>query len=165
MAFQIYILANKLFSSSQKAFTLENVKKLGEKRDNQIVYSEFEALYLVETYNAQIIKNNKILSNHEIIKLFSKEKSFLTKYYVFKELRKKGYIVKAGLKFGGDFRVYEKNNPHAKYICYPFSSEKIDIKDLISKTRVAHSTGKKLLLAFVDKEDDVLFYEIDWIKP
>ena len=165
MTFQIYILANKLFSSSQKAFTLENSKKLGEKKDNQIVYSEFEAFYLVETQNVQIIKNNKSLSKNEIIKLFSKDKSFLTKYYVFKELRKKGYIVKAGIKFGGDFRVYEKNKPHAKYICYPTNQEKIDIKDLISKTRVSHSTGKKLLLAFVDKEDDVLFYEIDWVKP
>ncbi|MDD5193613.1 MAG: tRNA-intron lyase [Candidatus Nanoarchaeia archaeon] len=173
MTFPIYILAGKLFSNSQKAFTLENTKKLGERKDNKIVYSEFEALYLAETYKAQIIKNSKTLSNNEIIKFFSKDKYFWEKYCVFKELRKKGYIVKVGIKFGGDFRVYSRpknlrdfsaNHHHAKYICYPTNSEKIDIKELISKTRVSHSTGKKFLLAFVDKEDDVLFYEIDWIK-
>jgi tRNA-intron endonuclease len=173
-SFPIYILANKLFSNSQKAFTLENTKKLGEKKDNQITYSEFEAFYLVETHNAQIIKNNKPISKEKLIQNFSKkDKNFHIKFLVFKELRKKGYIPKTGLKFGGDFRVYCNSkksgdfsacHPHAKYICHVINSEKLEIKDLVAKTRISHSTGKKLLLAIIDKEDDVSFYEIDWVK-
>ena len=37
--------------------------------------------------------------------------------------------------------------------------------DFASKNRVAHSTRKKLLIAVVDEENDVSFWESNWIKP
>jgi tRNA-intron endonuclease len=122
---------------------------------------------LLENKESELIKNNKKLNFEQAVKLFTKEtKDFFIKYLVFKELRKKGYIVKAGLKFGGEFRVYEQYNlNHAKYICFiAKNSSKIIWQDLISKIRVTHSTAKKLLIAIVDSEDDLLFYEMDWIK-
>ncbi len=165
--FSIYLNSAQLFSNSQKAITLQNSKKLGEFKDGKVIYSPFEALFLVEAGKAELIANKK-QTKEQIIKIFSKkDKEFLTKYIVFKELRKKSYIVKAGLKFGGDFRVYDKNkfnSNHAKYICYPIKSQKIELKDLIAKIRISHSTRKKLLLAIVDSEEDILFYEIDWVK-
>ena len=164
--FPVYLIGTKLFSSSERAFTLNDQKKLGEKREGKIVYSPYEALFLLERKNAKIIKNNKELSKENFIGIFLKhDKDFYIKFLVYKKLREKGYIVKEGLKFGGEFRVYEKHKiQHAKYICYPFSSPKLDTKELISKVRIAHSAAKKLLLAIVDSEEDVLFYEIDWIK-
>ncbi|MBR9704148.1 tRNA-intron lyase [Candidatus Pacearchaeota archaeon] len=87
----------------------------------------------------------------------------------YKKLKNKGYVIKSGLKFGGEFRVYEKKsfikNKHAKYICIPIKqTEKIEPKDIISNIRVTHSTGKKLLLGIIDSQEDVTFYEIDWVK-
>ena len=56
-------------------------------------------------------------------------------------------------------------NKHAKWLVYPIKqSEKSNWNEFISKNRIAHSTGKKILLALVDSEDNVLFYEIDWKK-
>lgn len=166
--FSIYLSASQLFSNSQKAMTIQNSKKIGELKEGKVIYSPFESLYLIEIGKSEIFKENKKISKENLIKLFSKkDKEFFTKYLVFKELRKKGYIVKAGLKFGGDFRVYDKNNfnsSHAKYICYPIKSTKIETKDFIAKTRISHSTGKKLLLAIVDSEEDIMFYEIDWVR-
>lgn len=161
---QIYISGDRLFSNSEKAFQLEDSKKLGEKKENKIVYSEFEALYLKELVQAEIIKNNKKLTEEQLIKLFSK-KDFKINYLVYKYLRKKGLIVKTGSKFGAEFRVYEKNNQHAKYLVYIVKqSEKLNLHNLISKIRISHSTGKKLLLAILDSEEEILFYEIDWKK-
>ncbi len=171
--FPIYIQGENIFSNSNKAFSIQDSKNLGEKSNNKITYSEFEAFYLFETNQAKIIKT-KPLSEEQIIKEFSKkDKEFSIKYPVFKALRKKAYIVKTGSKFGTEFRVYSSSknlndfsasHPHAKYLVFPIKqSEKLNLHELISKTRIAHSTAKKLLLAIVDKED-VLFYEIDWLK-
>ena len=37
--------------------------------------------------------------------------------------------------------------------------------EFAAKNRVAHSTKKNLLIAIVDAEADVTFYEIQWLKP
>jgi len=60
--------------------------------------------------------------------------------------------------------VYEKKDKHAKWIVFPISKPKININEFISKNRVAHSTAKKLLLAIVDHEENIIFYEVNWLK-
>ncbi len=167
--FPLYLSNDRIFSNAEKAMNLAELRKIGELKEGKIIYTSFEAMFLQETKKAEIInlKNNKILKEIEIIKHFTKkDKEFLTKYLVFKYLKNKGYIVKTGLKFGEEFRVYNKYDKHARWIVYPIkSTEKIEPKELISKSRISHSTGKKLLLAIVDSEEDITFYEIDWLKP
>ncbi len=219
--FPLYISGERIFSNSQKAINLQDRTKLGELKEGKVIYSVFEALYMLEAKKAEIInlKNNKKLSEASLISIFSKkDRDFHTKFIVFKYLKNKGYVVKTGLKFGEEFRVYcnpKKSSalsksrdfepidnppnkvtlnrgfsiyptpnkgdtikgieyikdflacpPHAKWIVFPISSnEKIHPKELISKSRITHSTGKKLLLAIVDSEEDISFYEIDWVKP
>jgi len=78
---------SNLTSNSQQAFTLQNKSKFGEKKSGKIIYSKYEAFFLVETKKAESKKK---------IKLNNKEKN---NYLVFKDLRKKGYVVKTALKF------------------------------------------------------------------
>jgi len=167
--FPLYLSGERIFSNSEKAISLQETKKLGELKEGKVIYSPFEALYLIEKHVAIFIslKNSKQLKEFELISfLLKKDKSFHTKYIIFKHLKDKGYIVKTGLKFGEEFRVYTKKDKHAKWIVFPInSSDLISPKELISKSRITHSTGKKLLLAIVDSEEDITFYEIDWVKP
>jgi len=97
------------------------------------------------------------------------DKRLEIKYPVFKDLRKRGYVVKTALKFGGDFRVYEKSlksKKHAKWIVFvDYESKRITWHEFSAKNRVAHSTNKKLLLAIVDEEGDITYYEVRWLKP
>lgn len=167
--FPIYLSNERIFSNSQKAINIAELRKIGEHKEGKVIYTSYEAFYLQETKKAVIkdIKKEKPLSENELMSsLTKKDKEFHTKYIVFRNLKNKGYIVKTGLKFGEEFRVYKKQDKHARWIVYPIkSTEKINPKDLISKSRISHSTGKKLLLAIVDSEEDISFYEIDWIKP
>jgi tRNA-intron endonuclease len=161
----IYI--ETLSSNSQTAFTLQDSKLLGEKKQGKIIYSPYETLYLIELKKAKAIKNNKQIKDDEVIKIFSKKyKDFSINYVVFMDLRKKGYIVKSGLKFGSEFRVYEsKKDAHATWIVFPVAqSRKINWEDFIAKNRIAHSTGKKLLIAIVDQQEDIAYYEVSWMK-
>ena len=166
--FPLYLEKDRLFSNTKKAIDLQDKSKFGELKDGKVIYSSFESLYLLEKNLINILKYNKQVSESDFIKTCSKkDKDFYLKYIVYKYLKNKGYLVKTGVKFGEEFRVYVKSTPnHAKWIVFPLKqSTKIDPKEFISKVRVTHSTGKKLLLAIVDQEQDITFYEIDWIKP
>ncbi|MEM4331127.1 MAG: tRNA-intron lyase, partial [Candidatus Pacearchaeota archaeon] len=117
-----------------------------------------------------INENEKNVEKEEVIKKFlKKDKNFLLKYLVFEDLRKRGYILKSALKFGADFRVYDKGfkskEKHSKWLLSVFSEhEKINLKDFSSKNRVAHSTNKKFMIAIVDDEKGITYYEINWMS-
>lgn len=163
MVFQIYLIGNKFQSNKSEAQELASKSSIGEFKGGKVIYSIYEVLYLLDNKKAELISSkNKKISFHELVK-----KANHTIYLAFKDLRNKGYILKEGLKFGADFRVYNKGDKpgkrHAKYLLYVTeSSKKLNLKDFAAKARIAHSTNKILLLAIVDSEEDVSYYEINW---
>jgi len=160
--FEIYQSGNQFSSNKSSAIALASKSSLGELKSGKIVYSLYEILYLLDKKHAELIKQNKKVSFEQLLK-----KANENIYSAFKDLKEKGYILKEGLKFGADFRVYNKGDKpgkaHAKYLLYAISSnQKISPKDLAAKARIAHSTNKILLLAIVDSEQDISYYEINW---
>jgi len=165
-----YIMGEVVSTNEAEAFTLFKKSNFGQPIGQKIQYSLSEALYLVEKGKIEIIKNKKIITFEELFKLFKKIDSRIQlKYPVFKDLRDKGYVVKTALKFGADFRVYEKgrtpDEEHAKWIVFvEHESNKFSWQDFSSKNRVAHSTKKNLLIAILDEESDVSYYEVSWVR-
>ena len=77
---------------------------------------------------------------------------------------------KGGLKFGADFRVYERGvkpgEDHAKWVVFPVKeSSTLTWHEFSAKNRVAHSTKKRLLIGCVDDEGDVTYWEARWVRP
>ena len=82
----------------------------------------------------------------------------------------RGYIVKTALKFGADFRVYDRGvkpgEDHARWVVYPVHEGSVlTWYEFAAKNRVAHSTKKRLMLGIVDDEGDVTYYEVRWMRP
>lgn len=158
-------------ASSQEAQTLYDQARFGEIVDGKFQYSLVEALFLLEKGKMDILDKKKKLTNDEFIKKAGKkDPRFWVRYCVFRDMRNRGYIVKTALKFGADFRVYERGKKpgeeHAKWILYPVQeSEGFSWYEFAAKNRVAHSTKKRLLIGIVDDEGDCTFYEISWIRP
>ena len=157
-------------SNSSEAHALYKKSHFGELAGEKIQYSLSEALYLVDNGKMDIYSRNKKILKKELINKFRRlDKKIQIKYPVFKDLRKKGYVLKTALKFGADFRVYEKGGykkKHAKWIIFAdHESKKLALHEFAAKNRVAHSTRKKLLLAIVDEENKITYYEISWTKP
>lgn len=157
---------------SELANQLYEKNRFGELRNKKIHYSFSEALYLFEEEKLDLIdsKGKKLDFDSFIKKAKKSEPKFWTKYCVYKEMRKRGYIVKTALKFGAEFRVYDRGikpgEDHAKWILYPVNErEMFTWYDFSAKNRVAHSTRKRLLLGVVDEEGDVTFYEVKWTRP
>ena len=164
---QSHLTKQTISSNSQEAYSLNKKSKFGEKIGEKIQYALSEALFLVETGKMQVFQKEKLIPKKDLLKKLQRiDKRLEIKYPVFKDLRKKGYIVKTALKFGGDFRVYTKKEKHAKWIVFvDHESKKLTWQEFSAKNRVAHSTNKKLLLAIVDEESGIIYYEVNWLKP
>ncbi len=162
------ISSESISSNSQDAFLFFDKNNLGERKGDKIVYSIYEAIYLIEKKKMELIPKK---TKEDLIKKFSRnDKRILAKYLVFKDLKDKNYTVKTALKFGADFRVYAKgkkpSEDHSKWVVFVNNeNEKLNWHDFVAKNRVAHSTKKKLLLGIVDEEEDITYYEVDWTKP
>jgi tRNA-intron endonuclease len=164
--FPIFISNTRIFSNSKKAIDLFDSKKIGEFSEGKITYSPYEAIFLVEKERARLFENEKEISLNSLIKKLSKKTpELITNYILFKDLRKKGFVVKTDLKFGTEFRIYKKSEKHAKWISFAIQeNEKLNLKDFIAKNRIAHSTAKKLLIAIIDSQENINYFETDWLK-
>jgi tRNA-intron endonuclease, archaea type len=165
------LVSEKVVSNTAEAQNLFSNSRFGEKLGEKILYSLPEALFLVQNKKMELVDSrDKKLAEKEVLKKFERiDKKFKTKYLVFKDLRKNGYIVKTALKFGAEFRVYEKGKKigkgHSKWICFPVSENKtLTWQEFSAKNRVAHSTKKNLLIAVVDDEGSVSYYEVKWTR-
>jgi len=165
------LISKTITSNSKEAQNLFGEKRFGERVGEKIFYTLSESLFLVQDKKMEIFdyKDKKLTEKEIEIKFQRMDKNFKTKFLVFKDLRKKGYIVKTALKFGAEFRVYDKNKSakeHSKWILFPVSENStMTWHNFSAKNRVAHSTKKNLLIAVVDEESDVSYYEVKWTKP
>lgn len=134
--------------------------------------SLLEALYLIEKGTLVVVdgRNKEIDSDRFIKKAKKTEPKFWVRYSVFKDMRDRGYIIKTALKFGAEFRVYDRGikpgEDHARWVIYPVKEGwMLTWHEFAAKNRVAHSTKKRLLLGIVDDEGDVTYYEVRWMRP
>ncbi|HTZ41722.1 MAG TPA: tRNA-intron lyase [Candidatus Omnitrophota bacterium] len=166
-----YLVGEIVSSNSSEAYSLYEKSNFGEKKEGKIIYSPSETLFLSEKGRMDIFSAKKRLSHEELMKKFKKiDKKIQIKYPVFRDLREKGYVVKTALKFGAEFRVYEKGKKvgeeHSKWVVFTdYESKTFSWQEFSAKNRVAHSTKKNLLIAIVDEEGDITYYEIRWVKP
>lgn len=163
---------NVILESSDQARDLFAKSRFGTVlTGGKVKLSLLEATYLEEKEKIIVKRGRKTLTHEDLLRAGkSQEKSFATKFVVFRDLRTRGYTVKTALKFGAEFRVYDRGvqpgEDHAKWIVYPVhESGSTTWYEFSAKNRVAHSTKKRLLLGIVDDEDDVTYYEIKWTRP
>ena len=152
---------------------LYNQSRYGALLDSgKLQLSLIEALYLMEKNTIEIHKSkSKKMDFDEFSKKAKKlEPNFWVRFCVYKDIRNRGYIIKTALKFGADFRVYDRGvkpgEDHAKWIIYPvYESSTLTWYEFAAKNRVAHSTRKRLLIGVVDDENDVSYWEVRWMRP
>ena len=135
-----------------------------------IELSLIEAYYLLTKGKIHITSKSTLLDEESFLRRAKRiDRRFRVKYALYETLRDRGYILKTALKYGADFRVYEKGvrpgDNHSRWLAYAVSeTEYVSLTDFVAKNRVAHSARKKLLLGIIDNELSVTLYEIGWVK-
>ena len=168
----IFVKGHVISENKGPAKSLYTKSRLGEVKQGKVQYSLVEGAYLLEKKKMNVVdyKGNKLKFDDFLRRVRRIQSNFWVRYCVFRDLRDRGYIVKTALKFGADFRVYDRGKKpgeeHAKWIVFPVhETETFSWYEFSAKNRVAHSTRKNLLLGVVDEENDVSYWVCSWIKP
>jgi tRNA-intron endonuclease, archaea type len=153
----------------KKAIILNEKNHYGKMHQDELQLSLLEAVLLQEKEKIKLFNNGKQMSLEDMIGLI-RDKGLFNKYLVFRDLRNRGYIVKTGFKYGSEFRLYERGKSpgdgHSDYLIKVLTeNQQISISDFSSYVRVAHGVKKKLLMAVVDDEKDITYYNVEWTKP
>ena len=161
---------DRVIVQHQHAHNLYNKRYFGNLTDEGLELSFIEALYLLEKEKIEIFDKNEETVTASDMYTIIREKQIFSHYLVYKDLRIRGYIVKTGFKYGSDYRIYERGRSpgdgHSNYLVKILSEEQeIKVRDFSSYVRVAHGVRKNLLLAVVDDEYDITYYDIEWTRP
>ena len=162
-----------LTESSDLGREFYNQSRYGELLDDgRVQLSLIEALYLIEKKRLIVHDSrNKVIEHNMFMKKAQKqEPNFWVRYAVYRDIRNRGYIIKTALKFGADFRIYDRGvkpgEDHARWVVFPvYEGSTLTWYEFAAKNRVAHSTKKRLLIGIVDVENSLTYYEIKWIRP
>jgi len=158
------LLKNRIVIFDKK-LSEDLIKKefFGKPFGNGLQLSIVESLYLLEKDAIDVQKvNGKKITKKQLINIIRKTQPDIeSRFLVFKDLKKRGFIVKTGFKFGAHFRVYTKqiNEAHAEYLIHVVDKEfKGTWAEMSRAVRLAHSVNKEFVFARVDGNS------IDYIK-
>jgi tRNA-intron endonuclease len=141
---------------------LYNQGYFGRPLGKDLELSFVEAAYLLDRSRIKIFSEGDELDFRALFELASgKEKGFEFKYVVYKDLRERGYYVQPGRP---DFRVYPRGghpgkSPAEFYVLVTSERTPLPLRDILQPIRVAGKMRKRLMLAIVDEESDITFYE------
>lgn len=144
----------------------------GQFLDEDLELSLYEGVYLLEKKRIKVFDGRKKELTYNAFMRRAKKHDFrfYTRYSIYRDIRKRGYITKAALKYGADFSVYPRGknpkNSHSKWLLFAVSADELfDWRKFAAMNRVAHSVKKNLLVGIVDAMSDVTYYEIKWKRP
>jgi len=160
--------ANKLYRTGfyGKYVGVRKVKDFEVKRPLEL--SLLEACYLLEKGIIKVVDGmGRELSLEELMNIGRKTyDNFDDAYLVYKDLKKHGYVIKSGLKFGSTFAVYEHGPgiDHAPFLVHilPYK-ERLDPLEIIRAGRLSHSVRKKFVIATVEpRSKKVKYFMFKW---
>ena len=165
-----YDCGNKLYWNGYHGTFLGVSKPRNKDVRSPLELSIIEAVYLVEKKAINVIENGRLLDWKELIETGkSRVNKFTALYRVYVDLRKRGFVVRRGLKFGCDYLIYRfgPGIDHAPFGVLVYTDkEVIDPIELVRSGRLLHSVRKKLVIAIVkEDEDDIKYLVLNWWKP
>jgi tRNA-intron endonuclease len=121
-----------------------------------------EAAYLLDRSRIKVLTEGQEVDFRTFFQVASsREKGFEFRYVVYKDLRERGYYVQPGRP---DFRVYPRGGHPGKtpaefYVLVISERTPLPLKDIAEAARLGSQMRKRLMLAIVDEESDITFYE------
>jgi tRNA-intron endonuclease len=126
-----------------------------------------EVLYLVERQKVSIVDEEskaRLLFQELLLRFSETDSDIWTRYIVYRDLKTRGFVVKAGKGPGIDFLVYERGGYRKrvpKYMIYTvWEGSKEPVKRLGRKLDEATKSDKILRLAVVDRRGEIVYYTL-----
>lgn len=130
----------------------------GRREEEGLRLAPQEALYLVHRGKIEI----EGYDFNRLLAVFTDQPTVLRSYLVYRDIRERGYAVQTGPH---DFRVFKRGQRPGKgesiyFVRVVSERDPIRFTVLIHEVTTAHNMRKHYLLAVVDDEDELTYYEI-----
>lgn len=147
----------------------------GKRRNGRLDMNYLESLYLQEKGILEVEDGGDILDVEEFRELAREEDvEFGSKYRVYRDLRDKGFLVRAGFKFGTHFRVYDRGvelkkgqkspDEHTRWVVHAVQEDLgWSYPELSRFVRLALNIRSKPTLAALN--DEIKYYRVVRITP
>ena len=156
------LMGDKIILGQQAKDDLYEQGYFGRPRGKGLELSLVEAAYLLDRSRIRVQSAGNDLDFQAFFQAASSlEKGFEFRYVVYKDLRERGYYVQPGRP---DFRVYPRGghpgkSPAEFYVLVISERMPLPLQEIMQPVRMAGQMRKKLMLAIVDEESDITFYE------
>lgn len=130
----------------------------GRRNGNALLFAPHEALYLVQ-------RGKIVVEGYDfdaLLAVFGQQPNLVRSYLVYRDIRERGYAIQTGPH---DFRIFRRGQRPGKgeslYLVRVVSErDPIRFQDLIQEVTTAHNLRKLYVLAVVDDEDEITYYEV-----
>lgn len=140
----------------------------GKMMGNVLQLSLIECCFLMEMGDLEVMsQHGKKMSADEMIDFGTKtQEEFDLRLKAFRDLRKRGMVVKTGFKYGAHFRIYDgsPDEGHAKYLVHAVPKDKVMPWPEISRT-VRLSGGVKKEILFCRIGESIEYLDFKWFRP
>lgn len=132
-----------------------------------LILSLCETAYLIAEYRIQVVEgpdNTKVEFKSLIERFMIDDPDIWIRYLIYRDLRSRGYVVKEGVGWGVDFRLYERGKFHkkaAKFIVFGvYEGNPISAKKLGKILRLVHGIKKEMIVAVIDRRGQIVYYSL-----
>jgi tRNA-intron endonuclease len=162
---------NVLVEDQAEASQIHNKGSYGTPQSGGALKLELmEAIYLVESERLKVVDGGSEVSPGDLLRRGHRaSEGFEVRYLVYRELRQRGYIVKSSSP-PLDFRVFPRGGspnktPSRWWVAAISERSTFDLGTLLDHLDRTTDVRKNLLLAVVDEESDVTYYEVRRAVP
>jgi tRNA-intron endonuclease len=160
--------ARKVYAAGFYGKPLGIPKPKGYVFDAPLLLDLIEACYLAEMGLLEVYDRGERLSIGELLQLGMKKLGrFEELYTVYRDLRRRGFIVTSGIKFGSDFAVY-KHGPgvdHAPFIVQVHRDyDSVSATEIVRAGRLATTVRKNFIIAVPQSDGKVRYLSFSWLR-
>jgi len=144
----------------------------GVSEDNGLTLTFHEALYLLGNGDLEIENEEKgeKMGFQDLLNLSrTMDENAWVRYLIYRDLRKRGYVVREGFGLGIDFRVYERGEygkETATYLIFGIQEgQPVSMEELTRTLNYVQSLKKKLVLAVLNRRGEVVYYSLSQFSP
>lgn len=164
---------NKVFVCLQEDadLLLENGYGIACEKEGGSVLASYETLYLLSEGRIRVTdtETGKVLNPKSLLeKLRLTDSEAWTKYLIYRDLRSRGYVVREGVGWGINFRVYERGvygEKAAKFMVFAIcEGAPIPAKRLNEALTMAQNMKKEIIVAVMDRRGEIVYYALSQLN-
>jgi len=144
----------------------------GVSEENGLTLTFHEALYLLGNGDLEIEdeERGEKMGFQDLLNLSrTVDENAWVRYLIYRDLRKRGYVVREGFGLGIDFRVYERGEygkETAPYLIFGIQEgQPVSMEELTRTLNYVQSLKKKLVLAVLNRRGEVVYYSLSQFSP